>query len=183
MKKICAAFAAAVVALLLSACGTTGMTSTATSSTSATATATSTSIADKAAAILANLQTVVVNGCSVVQPTLQSISGVDASVSAAATANGLFCTAASSITVTSAQTLLDTGIPAVISAVNASTYIAAAQKPIIVAALSLFELTVKNAITAYNNSIGAVLGTTAAAGAAAASDSAASAPVAASSAS
>ncbi|WP_310633732.1 hypothetical protein [Paraburkholderia sp.] len=172
MKKLFAALAAGIVALALSACGSTG-----------TSTATSTSVAATAATILANLQTVVVNGCAVVQPTLESLSSIDASVSAAATANGLFCTTASAITVTSAQTLLDTGIPAVISAVNASTYIQAAQKPIIVAALSLFELTVKNAITAYNNSIGAVLGTTAAASAAAASDSAASAPVAASSAS
>lgn len=172
MKKLFAALAAGIVALALSACGSTG-----------TSTATSTTVAATAATILANLQTVVVNGCSVVQPTLESLSSIDASVAAAATANGLFCTTASAITVTSAQTLLDTGIPAVISAVNASTYIAAAQKPIIVAALSLFELTVKNAITAYNNSIGAVLGTTSDAGAAAASDSAASAPVAASSAS
>ncbi|WP_183039277.1 hypothetical protein [Paraburkholderia tropica] len=172
MKKLFAALAAGIVALALSACGSTG-----------TSTATSTTVAATAATILANLQTVVVNGCSVVQPTLESLSSIDASVAAAATANGLFCTTASAITVTSAQTLLDTGIPAVISAVNASTYIAAAQKPIIVAALSLFELTVKNAITAYNNSIGAVLGTAAATGTAAVSDSAASAPVAASSAS
>lgn len=173
MKKLFAALAAGIVALALSACGSTG-----------TSTATSTTVAATAATILANLQTVVVNGCSVVQPTLESLSSIDASVAAAATANGLFCTTASAITVTSAQTLLDTGIPAVISAVNASTYIAAAQKPIIVAALSLFELTVKNAIAAYNNAMTAaygVLGTSSAAGTAASEPAAAaSAPVAAS---
>ncbi|WP_321865749.1 hypothetical protein [Paraburkholderia tropica] len=179
MKKLLAAFAAAIVALALGACASTG------TSTSTSTTTTSSSVAATAATILANLQTVVVNGCSVAQPTLESLSSIDGTITAAATANGLFCTAASSITVTSAQTLLDTGIPAVIAAVNASTYIADAQKPIIVAALSLFELTVKNAIAAYNNAMTAtygVLGTASASSSSAASDTAASAAVAASSA-
>jgi hypothetical protein len=167
MKKIFAAFAAGLVAFALGGCAAPNV------STSVTAT----TPAATAAAILANLKTVVVNGCSVVQPTLQSISTIDGSVTAAATANGLFCTAASSITVTSAQTLLDTGIPAVISAVNASTFIDPAQKPIIVAALSLFGLTVKNAIAAYNTAIASMVSTTAAP---ASAPGAASAPVAAS---
>ncbi|WP_322069986.1 hypothetical protein [Paraburkholderia bannensis] len=167
MKKLFAAIAAGLVALALSACGTSGVTGTTGQSSAA-----SNAVA-KATAILANLQTVVVSACSVVQPTLESVGTLDASVSAAATANGLFCTTAAAITVTSAQTLLDTGIPAVISAVNASTFIPAAQKPIFVAALSLFELTVKNAISAYNSALATVA-------APAATLSTASAPVAAS---
>lgn len=164
-KKLCLA-AGLVASLALGACAVPS------ASTSATSTDATTSAA-KAAAILTNLKTVVVSGCSVVQPTLESISAIDPSVTVAATANGLFCTTASAITVTSAQTLLDTGIPAVIDAVTASTYIDAKQKPIIVAALSLFALTVKNAITAYNNAASAILSTTA-------SSASASAPVAAS---
>lgn len=173
MKKALAAFAAAIVALALGACSSTG-TATSTGSTSSTV---------MAAAILSTLQTAVVNGCSVVQPTLESLSSLDATITTAATANGLFCTAASTISVTSAQSLLDTGIPAVIAAVNASTFIDAAQKPIIVAALSLFKLTVQNAVTAYNNAIAStfgVLGTASATTDVVASDAAASAPVAAS---
>ncbi|QKM56870.1 hypothetical protein B7759_04622 [Burkholderia glumae] len=135
MKKILAALAAAAAVLSLVACA--GPASNSTAPTPATT--------------LAKLQTAIVNGCSVVQPTLESVAALDATVSAAASANGLFCTAASSITVTSAQSLVDTGVPAVIAAVNASAYIQAAQKPVIVAAISLFGLTVKNAIAAFNS--------------------------------
>ncbi|WP_186223607.1 hypothetical protein [Burkholderia gladioli] len=151
MKKILAALAAAAAMLSLAACAGAG-TGTTPGSTTTT---------PSASTLLAKLKTAIVDGCSVVQPTLESVAALDAAVSAAANANGLFCTAASSITITSAQSLVDTGVPAVIAAVNASTYIQAAQKPVIVVAISLFGLTVKNAIAAFNSGSAAVVATSA----------------------
>lgn len=102
-----------------------------------------------AAGNLAKLQTTVVNGCAVVQPTLQSIAVLDPTVAAAATANGLFCSTAGAITVTSVETLLATGVPAMEKAINASTQIPANQKPLFIAAIGIFSLTLQNAITVY----------------------------------
>lgn len=98
---------------------------------------------------LAKLQQIVVNGCMVVQPTLQAVAAVDPAVMAAATANGLACAAASSITPTSVQTIISTGIPAIEQAVNASTLIPANQKPLVSAALGIFQLTLTNALTVF----------------------------------
>lgn len=102
-----------------------------------------------AAGNLAKLQTTVVNGCAVVQPTLQSIAVIDPAVAAAATANGLFCSTAGAITVSSVQTLLATGVPAMEKAINESTQIPANQKPLFIAAIGIFSLTLQNAMTVY----------------------------------
>lgn len=102
-----------------------------------------------AAADMAKLQTVVQNGCAVVQPTLESVAALDPAVAAAATANGLFCSTTGAITVTSIQTLLATGVPALEKAINASTQIPANEKPIFIAAIGIFELTLQNAMTVY----------------------------------
>lgn len=120
---------------------------------------------------LQKLQTLVSQGCQVVQPTLTAVAALDPSVSGVATANGLFCATASSITVTSVQTLLATGIPAIDAAITQSTLIPAANKPLYIAALGIFQLTVQNAMNAFQGT-GVV---------APASTPAASAPVAASS--
>ena len=104
-----------------------------------------------ASADLAKLQTTVVNGCMVVQPTLMAVAAVDPTVATAATANGLFCATAGAITVTSVQTLVSSGIPAIEKAVTDSTLIPANQKPLVVAALGLFQMTVSNALAVYGN--------------------------------
>jgi hypothetical protein len=104
-----------------------------------------------ASADLAKLQTVVVNGCMVVEPTLTAVAVVDPVVGTAATANGLFCATAGAITVTSVQTLVSSGIPAIEKAVTASTLIPAEQKPLVMAALGLFQMTVSNALAVYGN--------------------------------
>jgi hypothetical protein len=109
----------------------------------------STAQQQSAAGNLAKLQTTVVNGCMVVQPTLQSVAVLDPAVAAAATANGLFCSAAGSITVNSVQTLMATGIPALEKAINESSQIPANQKPLFIAAIGIFELTLQNAMTVY----------------------------------
>ncbi|MBB5414132.1 hypothetical protein [Paraburkholderia atlantica] len=147
MKKILAALAAGVVALSLGACSTTQQ-------------------AD-ASAKLAQLQTVVNNGCLVIQPTLVAVAALDPVVATAATANGLFCATAGAINVASVQSLISTGIPAIEQAITASTLVPAEQKPIIIAAIGVFQLTVANAVAVYGN-------------AAATAPAAASAPVAAS---
>jgi hypothetical protein len=105
-----------------------------------------------AAGDLAKLQTTVVNGCAVVQPTLQSIAAIDPAVTAAATANGLFCSTAGAVTVASVQTLLATGVPAIEKAINESSQIPANEKPIFIAAIGIFELTLQNAMTVYGQS-------------------------------
>lgn len=102
-----------------------------------------------AAGDLTKLQTAVANGCMVVQPTLQSIAELDPTVGAAATANGLFCSTVGAVTVASVQTLLATGVPALEQAINASPQIPANQKPIFIAAIGIFELTLQNAMTVY----------------------------------
>lgn len=102
---------------------------------------------------LAMLQVQVQQGCMVVQPTLQAVAVLDPAVAAAATANGLFCAAAGSITVTSIQSLIGTGIPAIEQAVTASTAIPANEKPAIMAGLGIFQLTVTNAFAAYGASL------------------------------
>jgi len=135
-----------------------------------------------ATADLGKLQTTIVNGCMVVQPALTATAALDPQVAAAATANGLFCATAGAITVTSAQSLVSTGIPALEQAVMASTLIPADQKPLVAAALGVFQLTVTNALAVYGNP--SVTAASAASAPAAASSpvpaSAASAPVAAS---
>lgn len=102
---------------------------------------------------LAQLQTQVEQGCMVVQPTLQAVAVLDPAVAAAATANGLFCATAGAITVTSVQQLIGTGIPAIEQAVTASTLIPAQNKPIIMAGLGLFQLTITNAFAAYGKAL------------------------------
>lgn len=120
---------------------------------------------------LAKLQTTVVNGCMVVQPTLMAVAAIDPVVSTAATANGLFCATAGAVSVTSVQVLVSTGIPAIEQAVTASTLIPANQKPIVIAALGVFQLTVSNALAVYGQPVST---------AAASAPVAASAPIAAS---
>ncbi|PYE21322.1 hypothetical protein C7410_115165 [Paraburkholderia silvatlantica] len=97
----------------------------------------------------AKLQQIVQNGCMVVQPTLTAVAALDPAVAAAATANGVFCSTTGAITVTSVQTLLSTGVPALEKAIEASPQIPADQKPIFIAAMGIFQLTLQNAMTVY----------------------------------
>ncbi|UVT04564.1 hypothetical protein [Burkholderia glumae] len=136
----------------------------------------STASQQSAVGALATLQTAVKNGCTVVQPTLVAVAAIDPAVSAAAAANGLFCTAATSITVTSAQALIGTGIPAIETAVLASKLIPNNQKPIAIAALGVLQISVTQALAVY----GQAAMTTTAPAAASDAASAAAAPAAAS---
>jgi hypothetical protein len=108
-----------------------------------------------ASAKLAQLQTVIANGCAVIEPSLIAAAAIDPAISAAATANGLFCATAGAINVASIQTLVSTGIPAIEKAVTDSTLIPAEQKPLIIAAMGVFQLTVANALMVYQNAAAA----------------------------
>lgn len=98
---------------------------------------------------LATLQKTVVDGCAVVQPVLASVAALDPAVAAASVANGLFCSAASTVSVTSVQSAISTGIPAISTALNASSVVPAAQKPLIAGALGVFQLLLTNALSVY----------------------------------
>lgn len=108
-----------------------------------------------ASAKLAQLQTVIQNGCAVIEPSLIAAAALDPTISVAATANGLFCATAGAVNVASIQTLVSTGIPAIEKAVTDSALVPAEQKPLIVAALGVFQLTVANALMVYQNAAAA----------------------------
>jgi hypothetical protein len=111
--------------------------------------------AEQASAVdaLAKLQTAVANGCMVIQPTLTAAAALDPVLATSATANGLFCTAASGVSVASVQSLIGTGIPQIEQAVMASTLVPDDKKPLIVAALGIFQLTVTNAFAVYGQTV------------------------------
>lgn len=98
---------------------------------------------------LSRLQTAVKNGCMIVQPVLISVAALDPKLLAVSTANGLFCAAASSVTVTSVQTAISTGIPAITEALNSSTLIPPDKKPILAGTLGAFQLLLANALAVY----------------------------------
>lgn len=168
MKKLMllAAGIAASIVLMLAGCAIQPPAPSTTASTLATLQAT-------AAQKLAALQSAANSACNVIQPTLQSVALLDPAVNAAATANGLFCGAVAALDVSTIQSIIKTGIPAVDSAINSSTVIKATDKPVIIAAIGIFVTTVQNALTAYQTA-------QAAAATAASEPAAASAPAAAS---
>lgn len=102
---------------------------------------------------IAKLQTTMVNACMVVQPALASAALLDPALAAVSTANGLACATAASVTPTSVQTIISTGIPAIEDAINKSTLIAADQKPILVGLLGIFQMTLTNALAVYGQQI------------------------------
>lgn len=98
---------------------------------------------------LAKLQTQVNDGCTTMQPMLMSVAALDPTFAAAATANGLFCQAALTLNAATVQTAIATGIPAINSALTASTLIDADKKPLIAGALGAFQLLLTNALQVY----------------------------------
>jgi hypothetical protein len=123
----------------------------------------STAQQESATAAVAKLQTDVANGCLVVQPTLASIAVIDPAVGAIATANSVFCAANAAINASSITTIVNTSIPATETAVNASTLIPAAQKPVIIGALTAFQVALSTALVVYNQAQPAATATAASA--------------------
>ena len=112
--------------------------------------------------VMAKLQTDVVGACTVFQatePSVQIFIAADATANAVVTGVNLACTASSAINVTSISTLVSTGIPAAINAVNASTVIPANQKPVIIASLTALNVALSTALVVYNQNAPAVVPT------------------------
>jgi hypothetical protein len=112
--------------------------------------------------VLAKLQMDVTGACTVFQatePSVQIFIAADQTVNAVVTGVNLFCTANSTINVASANTLVSTSIPAAITAVNASTVIPAAQKPVIIGALTALNIALSTALVVYNQNAPAVVPT------------------------
>jgi hypothetical protein len=112
---------------------------------------------------LAKLQTQVNDGCMVVQPVLISVAALDPTFAAAAAANGLFCQAALTLNAATVQTAISTGIPAINSALAASTLIPVDKKPLIAGALGAFQLLLTNALQVYGQAAPVTASTTPAA--------------------
>ena len=116
--------------------------------------------------VLAKLQTDVTGACTVftaTEPSVQIFIAADPTVNTVITGVNLFCTANSTINVASVSTLVSSGIPAAITAVNSSTVIAAAQKPEIIAALTALNIALSTALVVYNQNAPAAVPTAASA--------------------
>lgn len=98
----------------------------------------------------AKAQQVIANGCLIVQPTLTSIQVIDPALAPFVVANGAFCAAVTAVNVTSIQQMVNTSIPQAISLVQSSTLIPAAQKPVIVGALTAFQVALSSAMIVLN---------------------------------
>lgn len=103
--------------------------------------------------VAAKLQADVTGACTVftaTEPGLQVFLAADPTVNTVVTGVNLFCAANASINVASLNTLVSTSIPAAIAAVNASTVIPAAQKPVIVGVLTALNLALSTALVVYD---------------------------------
>ncbi|MEM5400872.1 hypothetical protein [Paraburkholderia unamae] len=139
MKKLIAAVSL-VVLTALSGCAVPG-------AVSPTATAQQTAVLTT----LAKFQSQAVAACNVIQPILTAAGLIDPSIHLAATANGLLCTALASTDLETVKTMSDTGIPAVESAVNASTLLPADKKDDLILALGAFQGSLNAATQTYTS--------------------------------
>ena len=95
---------------------------------------------------LAKAQQLIVQGCSIVQPTLVSVQTMDPAIAPFVLANGAFCAAQNAIDVKSIQTMVQTSIPAAIGLVQNSTLIPAEQKPVVVGGMTAFQIALSAAM-------------------------------------
>jgi hypothetical protein len=113
-----------------------------------------------ASKLLANAKTQIASACAVVQPTLVDIAAAyptDASVSAVVKANGAFCAGAASVDQTNAQTIINTTIPQLISAISALP-IDAEKKTTIQIALGAASVALSNFLMVYGQQASAPVG-------------------------
>ena len=95
---------------------------------------------------IAKAQQIIVEGCSIVQPTLASVQVLDPAIAPFVVANGAFCAAQATINVASIQTMVGTSIPAAIALVNSSTLIPANNKPGVIGGLTAFQIALSSAL-------------------------------------
>lgn len=95
---------------------------------------------------LVKAQQLIVQGCTIVQPTLVSVQTMDPAIAPFVLANGAFCAAQNAINVASIQTMVSTSIPAAIALVNSSTLIPSAQKTPVIGGLTAFQIALSGAM-------------------------------------
>ena len=95
---------------------------------------------------LAKAQQLIVEGCTIVQPTLVSVQTMDPAIAPFVLANGAFCAAQSAINVASIQAMVSTSIPAAINLVSSRTLIPAPQKPAVIGGLTAFQIALSGAM-------------------------------------
>lgn len=88
----------------------------------------------------AKAQALLTQGCSVVQPTLASVQLIDPAVAPFVVANVAFCAAVATVNVTSIQAMINTSIPQAEQLIQNSSLIPADQKPIVIGALTAFQV-------------------------------------------
>ena len=98
----------------------------------------------------AKVQQIIANGCMIVQPTLASVQLIDPALAPFVVANGAFCAAANAVNVTSISTMVGTSIPQAEALVNASVLIPADKKPIIIGAMTAFQVALSSALVVLN---------------------------------
>ncbi|WP_069267437.1 hypothetical protein [Paraburkholderia nodosa] len=174
MKKLIAAFAAGLAALVMSGCAVTGSTS---------ATATNPAVVAQQAA--EKFQSAVTAACNVIQPTIQPFAILLNASPGFATFNGdltLACAINSTINLTSIDSIIDSSTTAAQTAVSNIASLNATDQAVVKAALGAFQGALKNALNQYKSAVAAanLAATTTATSAAASAPTAASAPAAAS---
>jgi hypothetical protein len=95
---------------------------------------------------LAKAQQLIVEGCTIVQPTLASVQLMDPAIAPFVVANGAFCAAQNTINVASIQTMVSTSIPAAINLISTSTLIPADQKPAVIGGMTAFQIALSGAM-------------------------------------
>ena len=104
-----------------------------------------------ASKLLTQAKMQIANACSVVQPTLVDVAAAyptDAKVAQVVAANGAFCSGVSSVDQTNAQTIINTTIPQLISAISALP-ITADKKATIQIALGAASVALSNFLIVY----------------------------------
>ena len=98
----------------------------------------------------AKAKQIISNGCLIVQPTLTSVQVLDPALAPFVVANGAFCAAVNAVNVTSISTMVGTSIPQAEALVNASVLIPADKKPLIIGALTAFQVALSSAMVVLN---------------------------------
>lgn len=113
-----------------------------------------------ASKLLTQAKLQIANACSVVQPTLVNVQAAypnDATVASVVAANGAFCSGVASVDQTNAQTIINTTIPKLISAISALP-IPAADKTTVQIALGAASVALSNFLIVYGQQASAPVG-------------------------
>lgn len=94
----------------------------------------------------AKAQKILADGCLIVQPTLMSVQAIDPAIAPFVVANGAFCAGVGTVSVASIQSMVSTAIPAAEQLITSSTLIPEGNKPVIIGALTAFQVALSSAM-------------------------------------